>query len=467
MNIMKNLKNKIHAYTHGNNLSSKIIVAGSLSSIETFIITLMRLISTLIVTRLLMPEIFGIFSIIMTFQTIMSMLTDFGIRSLILTAQYPRQPRFLRTCWSVQVVRGGVIYGVILCLSGALYVLQANGILIGGSVYGAAVLPAALAASGFQVVLQGLQSVNLDLYAREMRFRLITLLNISTAAIGMLLTISIAFVEPSVWALVISGLLTWTLKSWLTHILFKGPRMGFCWDKTHRKMLFSRGKWIMGRSSLHVVAMRADQLLLSAFLPSTLFGIYFLAKQIFTLPEALMQKLHGAFGLQFFREIITRPAPEMRRRYYKYRIPMDAVACIFAGGFLTAAPAVIEFMYDPRYAEAGFILQVLGIGLPLFGMGMIREGFGAQQRFKITAVFGLIQAITIWAGMLVALVIFESPLAAFVVIALHRVPELATLLFCARREGWIDLLNEFRMFPLIGVGALLGLGLSALIYQVI
>ncbi len=446
-------------------LTEKLLISGTLTGADHIITTILRLASTLIVTRLLAPEIFGLFALIITFQIILTLITDFGIRDLILTAKYPKDTRFLQTCWSVQVVRGLLIYGFILALSGLIYLLQQSGVLGGESVYAAPALPAALAVSGFAMVLQGFESVNLHIYAQEMRFRRITMLSLIFAVVTPCITILIAWYYPTVWALVIAGLVGGCLKLALTYRLFGGAPMRFCWDRAHRVAIFDRGKWILGRSGLHILTSEADRLVLSAFLPDVLFGQYFVAKQIFTVPVALIQKLHGSFGLQFFSQIIALPIHEMQARYYKYRIPIDAIGCIFAGGFLTAAPAVVGLLFDPRYQTAGDFLQILGLALPFTGIGMIREGYGAQQRFRITAFFGLIQVISIWTGLILALFIFDNIIAAIAVIALHRLPELTTLLVFTRREGWIDLSREFRMFPLIGVGAFLGLVCEALVNQ--
>jgi len=446
-------------------LSEKLLISGTLTSIDYAVSLFFRIGATLIVTRLLSPEIFGLFAVIMTFQIIVVMITDFGVRSLIIVSENARDPDFLRTCWSVQAARGLGLYGAVLLLALGLYGLQQAGLVPAEIAYGAPVLPAALAINGFALVLQGLESVNQHVFAREMRFRRITILNITRSAATPVLTIAIAVFYPTIWALVAAGLLIGLLHLFLSFRLFPGPAMRLRWHKDHAAELWTRGKWIMSHSTLTAATNQADQLLLGAFLPAPVLGVYFLAKQIYGIPQALIRHLHGAFGLQVLREIVGLPdKATMRARYYRYRIPFDALACFAAGVILAAAPAVIDLMYDPRYLGAGTILQILALGLPLTGPGLIRDAYGAQKRFRIMAVFGLIQAVSIWAGLIVALMVFDNPWAAFVVVAVHRVPEIAVLLFMARREGWIDILREVRLFPAIGIGALAGWGLSTLYF---
>lgn len=444
-------------------LDEKLAVSSALTAFEYGISILCRIGSTLVLTRLLSPEIFGLFAIIITFQMIVVMLTDFGVRSLIIVSEDVQDPDFIRTCWTVQAIRGLGIYGCILVIALILWVVQQAGMTGADSVYAAPELAPALAVAALQLVLQGVESVNQHIYARQMWFGRICLINVVRAIISPILTIAIAWFWPSVWSLVISGLIAGVVHLVLTYRLFPGIAMGFRLHTEHAKELFDRGKWIMSHSILSVATNTADRILLSAFLPASMLGIYALAFQMIDIPRQLLVKIEQSVFLQTFRTLVgSEQLEEMRRQYYRYRVPYDALACMAAGGFLTASPALIDLMYDPRYAQAGEIMQILALGLPFLGMGVIREAFSAQKRFKLMTLMSLIQAGTIWLGLLVALPVMGSMLGAFLVIAFHRVPELMTLLGLARRENWIVPWKEFRLWPVILIGAALGLGVDYL-----
>ncbi|MEM7236984.1 MAG: oligosaccharide flippase family protein [Pseudomonadota bacterium] len=449
------------------NMQENLLVSGALTGFDHAVGIVFRIASTLILTRLLSPDIFGLFALIVTFQILAVMLTDFGVRGLIIVSDHAEDRAFLCTCWSVQFVRGFGLSVVIGLIALGVYLAQLSGMLGGESVYGSADLPLALALSGLQLALQGLESVNQFVYARAMRFGRITILNITFAALGPILTIAIALVWPTIWALVASGLLAGFVKMVLTHTIFSGIAMRFCWQREHVAELFDRGKWIMSHSILHVCCTTADMIVLGAFTSATWIGLYYLARQFIQIPYQLMQKIEGAFGLQFFRHVDDGRTDVLRDKYYRLRMPFDVVACIFAGGFMTASPAVIDLLYDDRYLEAGTIMQILAIGLPLNGLAVIRNAYSAQKRFRVMTVISVIQTVSIWLGLIVALPVFGSTLAALLVLALHRVPELTVLLFMARRERWIDLRREFRFFPTIAVGAAMGWGLDQMLRSVI
>lgn len=448
-------------------LSEKILVSSALTGIDHAVNLVFRLGATLVVTRLLAPDIFGLFAVITMFQVLLVMITDFGIRSLIIVSDDVDDPDFLQTCWSVQIVRGVLLWGALLALALGLYGLQQAGLVPAGIAYADPVLPAALAVSGLQIPIRALESVNQHVHARQMRLGRITLLGVIRSVVTPALTIAIALVSPTVWALVFSGLVSMILSLVLSFTLFPGPPMRFRWHRGHARELFGRGKWIMSSSALTAATNQADQLVLGAFLPASLLGTYFLAKQIFQVVPGLVRKLHGSIGLQIFREIgtDTDDLAGIRRRYYRYRAPIDVLLALAAGALLALGPALIDLMYDPRYAAAGTILQVLAIGLPLTGIGMIHAAFAARKRFRFITGVVVVQLVTIWAWLVVALAVFASPEAAFLGIALYRLPELAIVLTAARREGWVDLWREIRFLPLVGVGALAGWGLGALYFS--
>ncbi|MEO1318793.1 MAG: hypothetical protein AAFW01_19735, partial [Pseudomonadota bacterium] len=86
-------------------------------------------------------------------------------------------------------------------------------------------------------------------------------------------------------------------------------------------------------------------------------------------------------------------------------------------------------LYDPRFADAGPIVQILAIGLPAIGFIMINSGFAAQRRFRIVTVTTLLDVTVLLTGLMVALVVFGSPRGAFFAIALLRVPSALLLLW--------------------------------------
>ena len=70
----------------------------------------MRLGSNLILTRLLVPEAFGTMALVNALVMGLTMFSDMGTGPAIQKCAHGDEPEFLDTVWSVQAIRGGVLW---------------------------------------------------------------------------------------------------------------------------------------------------------------------------------------------------------------------------------------------------------------------------------------------------------------------------------------------------------------------
>ena len=70
--------------------------------------------SMLILRRLLIPEFFGIQAIMDTIITGVSLFSDVGVAQSIVNHKNGDTKAFLDTAWTVQVIRGFLLWGVVL-----------------------------------------------------------------------------------------------------------------------------------------------------------------------------------------------------------------------------------------------------------------------------------------------------------------------------------------------------------------
>jgi hypothetical protein len=76
-----------------------------------------RLASSLILARLLFPEAFGLMALVNVFMQGLEMLSDLGIGPGIIQNKRGAEPKFLRTAWTLQIIRGFVLWGITLLLA--------------------------------------------------------------------------------------------------------------------------------------------------------------------------------------------------------------------------------------------------------------------------------------------------------------------------------------------------------------
>jgi len=445
-------------------LAHKIMASAALSSVSFIGQMLLRIVSTMVLTRLLAPETFGVFAVVLAFLYILTLFSDMGVRGLILTREGEVDDGFLRACWTVQILRGALILALCGLIALALAGAQGAGFFGSETAYADPMLPYAVAATGFAPLVKGFASPVRFLYERRITFQRVTVADLAEAAMTLVAVVALAFWMRSIWALVIGHVIGALVHVALSFALFRGSRMRPNWDRENFRIIISRGKWIMSNSALNAGGNIADRFLLGFAMTAGEFGFYYIARQIIDLGERFLQVTHRQMGLQVFRELQrAQDLIAFRRRYYRYRLFFDALAMFGAGVLLTFAPTLVGILYDDRYAEVAGMIQVLSVGLVLIGPGLLREAFNAERRFRAMATLGLLRAVTIWAGLGLAVFGFRSVPAALLVIALHRVPEIALLLLMGIRRGWVDILREIRILPLAFLGAAAGWAMASAI----
>ena len=91
--------------------------------------------ANLVMTRLLVPEMFGVMAIAMMVMYALALFSDLGLRQSIVQSRRGGDAAFLNTAWAVQIGRGFVIWGAALALALGLAFMDAVGIVPQHSVY--------------------------------------------------------------------------------------------------------------------------------------------------------------------------------------------------------------------------------------------------------------------------------------------------------------------------------------------
>ena len=79
---------------------------------------LLRLVTVVAIARLLAPELFGIMAIVNSLRTGVDLLSDVGITQNIIQNKNGDDPDFYNTAWTLQLIRGPVLW--LLCSAAAV-----------------------------------------------------------------------------------------------------------------------------------------------------------------------------------------------------------------------------------------------------------------------------------------------------------------------------------------------------------
>ncbi|MFK5970529.1 MAG: oligosaccharide flippase family protein [Candidatus Marithrix sp.] len=416
---------------------------------------LLRLASNLIMTRLLVPEMFGIMAIANVLLIGLSMLSDMGIRQHIIQSKHSESEIFLNTAWVVQIIRGGIIW-LITLLTSLFFVMYASDIpWASGSVYADPILPLVIAALSFTAIFNGLESTKLSMANRNLVVNLVVRNELISQIVGLITMVAWVYIDRSIWGLVIGGLVSSFMRMALSHVALPGYKNKFYWDRESFFELFHFGKWIFLTSALGFLVLNGDKLILAGLISAKLLGIYTLAIFITGSIRQLFNKLANSVALSAFSDVVRRRPEDLNKVYYKFRLPADGIILVTAGILFISGTHLIDFLYDERYREAGKMLEILSLLLIFERYSLVAQCFIALGKPKYLVPLSTARLPVLY--ILLPIVYGNYGLeAALWVIALNRLSELPILLFLKIKTSLLNLRKEIYLLSFFFIGLFLG-----------
>jgi O-antigen/teichoic acid export membrane protein len=326
----------------------------------------LRLGNSLILTRLLAPEVFGLIAIVATLAMMVTLLSDIGLRQAIVHSKHGDDPRMLDTAWTMQIVRGALIW-VACCLGAlALHGAQQSGAVTAGSVYASPQLPLLLALGTMSALFEGFHSTKRFTADRRIDQKRVVLIELGAMLVGTVVSVLLALQLRTVWALVFGGWVGVLVAVVCGHLLLHGHPNRLAWDGSYARQIFGFGKWILASSLLYVLAMHSDKLLLGVWVAPAVLGCYAIAQSLSQVLEMALGRVIGQVAGPAFAELMGHSPHRLREVYLRLRLVSDLAFVLSAGFLFAIGPWLVGLLYDPRYAQAGTLLQILSFTL-LFG----------------------------------------------------------------------------------------------------
>lgn len=361
----------------------------------------LRLASSLVMTRLLVPEVFGIVALAGVIHVVVTLLSDIGLRQAVIQSPRGHAPTMLHTAWALQAIRGMVIWLTCSVIAGGLYLARVLGVSDLDSVYAVPVLPAVVIVSTLCAVILGFQSTKSMIADRNLDQRRIVLIEVASQLVGVAVMVLCAWWFRSVWSIVAGGLASAVVTVALSHAWLSGPPDRLGWDRDAARELLGYGRWVLASSILYVMSTNADRLLLGAWVSTATLGIYALALNLATLLEILGARLFSSVAMPTLSEVARSDRERFRQVYFRMRLPFDVVFLAAAGFVFAVGELVVVVLYDPRYAQAGDMLQVLSFLLVFSRYGLAGSAYLA---------LGVPRNLTIIHGVKLAAVVALIPL---------------------------------------------------------
>ena len=311
----------------------------------------LRLGTNLIMTRLLVPEFFGLMALVQIFTQAAEMLSDIGLRPSVVAHKRGDEPLFLNTAWTVQVIRGLVLW-IAICVAAEP----------AGALYGEPMLHWLLPVVGLSVFISGFASTAPDTMVRQVNMGRNIASRFASSLFGMVVMIAWAIVEPSLWALIAGNLSTSLAHVVLSHFLIRGYKNRFALDRNALRDIVQFGKWILVSTALAFVLSQADRIALGKLLTRADLGVYTIAVVLAWTAVQVVQALSASVLFPLWARTAREAPNRLRRSASGMRIAILILGLSPLWILGLFGQEIVDFLYDVRYAGAGWMVQILAFG---------------------------------------------------------------------------------------------------------
>ena len=264
-----------------------------------------------------------------------------------------------------------------------------------------------------------------------------------------------ASLDRSIWALVAGSIVSNIVRVALSHATLSGPSNKWQWERGALGEILGFGKWIFVSSILGFFAGSGDRLLLGGLVSSTTLGLYSIAFLIMSACQNALVRLVAQVGLPALSEVAREDQRRLKKVYYRFRMPVDAVALLLAGFLFVSGSSIVKLLFDPRYSGAGPILQILALFLVFVRYEVAHQCYYAVGRPKLATAVTLIDASALYLSIPLAFHYFGFHGAVWA-IALACVASLPLDIWITAKLGLLDIKKEFVVMPVFLLGMAIG-----------
>jgi len=312
----------------------------------------LRLSSNLVLAHLLFPEAFGIMALVNIFVQGLQMFSDIGIGPSIIQNRKGNDPDFLNTAWTIQVIRGFFLW--IACCLIAWPVSR----FFAHNEHAQHELFWIMPVIAFSALISGFNSTSLFTLNRDLRMGAITILDIVPQIISLLAMGLLAWIHPSVWALVAGSTVYSLIRLAMSHWMYLPLHNRFQWDMEAVAEIRKFGKWIILGSIVSFLAANLDRLVLGKLLTLKELGVYSMALTFARVGTEVTARLSNTVLFPILsrsqHDPVTLVGQSLKARGL-ILLSGGSLACAFA----ISSPLFFHYCYDHRYANAGPISQWL------------------------------------------------------------------------------------------------------------
>jgi lipopolysaccharide exporter len=324
---------------------------------------LIKLISSIILTRILRPEAYGVITIITSISFVVAMLADTNVSLFLIRDKNAEEPRYINTAWTMRLCRCTLNTSIVfLCAP-----------FITTTIYHAPELVAPLRVYSLCDAIYGLGSMAFVLAVRHKRSRVTMYSELIAVLISTAFSVVYCYFSRNYWGIVYGMVLNTTLMMMFSYRFYPEFRPKFQFDKAAAREILSFTKFTMPSSLLTIAMTQFDKAVFLRLFDLRLLGIYGLAGNIAGPVESLVSKISSQVLYPRCAHNYRADKDTFSLKYYTENVKLFASIMIVPAAVAGAAHLLIALLYDPRYAQAANVLQAFMLRAVLLSLSTPAE----------------------------------------------------------------------------------------------
>ena len=312
-----------------------------------------------------------------------------------------------------------------------------------------------IAVASIGAVIMGFDSTKLLQASRNLSLRHVTQIEISSQVAGVLCMLAWVAIDRSIWALVVGSLCSTLVHIVLSHIGLPGVPNRWHWDGAALREIIGFGKWIFASSILGFLVNNGDRLLLGGLVSPTVLGVYTIAFLMVTTVETVLTKIIGEVLFPALSEITRERPDRLKANYYRFYIMIASFAYFCSGALMISGQELIVLLYDSRYDQAGWMMEILAAALLTIPLRLATQCFMALGMPRLLSNIIAIRLVALFVLTPIAFHFFGLQGALWGIV-LSSFSMLPPTIFYAVKYGLFDMRKELLLLPVVLVGMIVG-----------
>lgn len=371
-------------------LKARVFAAGSWVLAGYAGAQILRFATNVALTRLLFPEAFGMMVVVFAIIMGVNLLSDLGIAGGIVVHNAGSDEGYLNTAWTIQILRGLALGGLIFFAAGTL-----------AKVFSNVELEPLLRIVSLAPIISGFTTTKVALADRQLNAKKRVVIDFGIQFVSAIVTTLLAWLLKSPAALAWGTVFSATLGVLAQHQLLPGPANKLHWEREHAREIISIGGFSFLSSALLYASGEGSRLFSATMIDSRMLGLIGLAGALAIMPWQAVQQLSQRVLTPAYAEVFrSGDSGQLRRVIFKARALQIIPCWVLSMATMVCAGILFSILYDSRYAEAAQILRVQCAGMLVAVLTSSYNGvLWSMKRFGLSMVLQGAQSVLLWMGM--------------------------------------------------------------------